>query len=72
MRSEIINCDSCGAAKGAGNRWLMGCIYFHGYALCDWNPSFEETRIVTEINHFCSEACALKYQGRYLRQDKVA
>lgn len=70
MRSEVINCDVCGAAKGAGNRWIMGWSSFHGYALADWVEG-ADFRQPEEFGHFCSEACALKYQGRYLRQDKV-
>lgn len=71
MRSEVINCDVCNATKGEGNRWLMGILAYHGYALGDWRDDMQD-RTLNRINHFCSESCALKYQSRYLRQDKVA
>jgi len=67
MRSEVINCDVCGVSKGEGNKWLLGWVSAHGYALGDWNSDFQKLN-GDLASHFCSEACALKHQARYLRR----
>ena len=73
-------CDVCGAAKGEGNKWLLGfpvdaglylgrkvLIQTIGYAITDWSD-IRATDEKLEVHHLCSEKCALTKQAEYLRR----
>lgn len=72
-----FSCTTCGNTKGEGNRWLMGRIAFvngnpnhdvFGYSIGDWHV---DLALKPFIDHFCSEACALKRQSAFIRRDRV-
>lgn len=77
MKVSSYECD-CGKRKGEANRWILGRNAVHGYyddgdlvkefdyiGISAWN---EEEAEEIGVKHFCSEACALKWQMRELER----